>query len=131
MVNFNNDATIGTPAVDIERISILQRRYELIETFEEYKKKTYKGSIIPIFVVRARLLSLFIEIQATLKRRLKAEDYKKIRDVSLSSESSEEEIYLVMEKINEELDIMRLIRIDTQKVYDSTNVEAENKEKGY
>jgi hypothetical protein len=131
MVNFNNDATIGTPAIDIQRVSILQRRYELIETFEDYKKKAYRNDAVPIHTVRARLLSLFIEIQATLKRRMKEPVYTKLRNIVKNSNSTEDEIYSVIEQINEELDIMRLIRIDTQKVYDSTNVEEENKEKGY
>ncbi len=131
MVDFNNDSTIGTPAVDIERISILQRRYHLIEAYEEYKIKKYFGSQIPIHVVRARMLSLFIEIQATLKRRLKKNEYDELRKKVISEKTTDDEVYELIETINEELDEMRLTRVDTQKVYDSTDVEAENEVKGY
>ena len=36
MVDFNNDITVGIPAADIERVSILQRRYDFIEAFEVF-----------------------------------------------------------------------------------------------
>jgi len=39
MVDFNSDVMVGMPAIDIERVSILQRRYEFIDAFEFYKKK--------------------------------------------------------------------------------------------
>lgn len=125
MVDFNNDATIGTPAIDVERISILQRRYDVIEALEDYKKKRMMGSEAPISFVRARLFSLFIEIQSCLKRRLKEEDYNQLLDTCLY-DKDEEELIAAIFRINEELDAMRLIRIDTQKVYDATNVEEES-----
>lgn len=130
MVDFNNEATIGTPALDVERISILQRRYDLIEAYEDYKKKVFNNIGVSIAVVRARLLSLFIEIQATLKRRLDKEDYNKIKDCCFNSKN-EEELKEIIFRINEELDKIRLTRVDTQKVYDSTIVETEDKEKGF
>lgn len=130
MVDFNNDATVGTPAVDVERISILQRRYDLIEAIEYYRKKRLDGAAFPISVVRSRLFSLFLEVQACLKRRLKPEDYNNL--FSICYDSKEElELLDAVYKINEVLDELRLTRIDTQKVYDSTDTEAENKIKGF
>lgn len=130
MVDFNNEKTIGTPAVDVERISILQRRYDLFEAFEDYKKKNFQGAGYSLAIVRARLISFFLEIQAILKRRLSEENYNRIKTVCFDCKEEEkiiETIYL----INDELDIMRLTRIDVQKVYDSSDVEEENKAKGY
>lgn len=130
MVDFNNETTIGTPAIDVERISILQRRYDVIEALEDYKKKRFMGSGSPISYVRARLFSLFVEIQAYLKRTISKVDYDKLLDTCLTCKD-EEGLIEALFIINERLDAMRLIRIDTQKVYDATSVEGEDKIKGF
>lgn len=134
MVDFNNEATIGTAAVDVERISILQRRYDLIEALEDYRKKRIAGAGVGLNIVRARLFSLFLEIQAYLKRKLTKEnrlkEYETLRDSCLT-ETKEEEILRLIYRINEELDVLRLTRIDTRQVYDETDTEAENEIKGF
>lgn len=138
MVDFNNETTIGTPATEVEKISILQRRYDLIEAYEAYKKGRLGMVEANLSITRARLISLFLELQASLKRRLfkKAEgqtknEYEKLKDSIFADKLNEEQLLKVIFRINEELDEMRLIRVDNQKVYDSTDVEEENKEKGY
>lgn len=130
MVNFDNEATIGTPAVDIERVIILEKRNNLFEALEDYQNKKFSGVQADLNFVRSRLRILFFEIQATLKRRLGKKEYPIFRDGILKAES-EGEILKYIYAINEILDEMRLTRIDTKKVYDSLNIEAENKEKGY
>lgn len=130
MVDFNNDTTIGTPASDVEKISILQRRYDFIEAWEDYKKKKYRGIASPTDVIKVRLMSLFLEIQAMLKRRQKAEDYKDLYDKCMGGKD-DKAILEAFITINEFIDVLRLTRIDTQKIYDSLDVEAENMEKGY
>lgn len=130
MVDFNNEATVGTPAVDVERISILQRRYDLIEAIEHYRKMRLNGAAMGISVVSCRLFSLFLELQACLARHLTPKEYDKLLDVCLNS-SKEEEILTAVYKINSVLDQIKLTRIDTQRVYDSTDTEAENKIKGF
>ena len=144
MVNFNNDATVGIPATDIEKISILQRRYDLIEAIEAYYKNKFKGIAGETSIISARLMSLFYEIQAMLKRRhtpkakkkgaaTKADDtFEKIKKVCTSTTTIKiEDVVNVLELINDELDVVRLTRIDTQKVYDETDIEEELKEQGY
>ena len=129
-MDFNNETTVGIPAADVERISILQRRYDLIEALEDYKKKRLRGSGVDLSIVRARLFSLFIEIQALLKRRLNEKDYNHILYSCLNS-TKEEDLVLVIFLLNEQLDEIKLTRIDTSRVYDSKDVEEENKEKGF
>lgn len=131
MVNWDNDTTVGTPAVDIERVTILQRRFELIEAYEDYSKKTTIGVNVSLNILQSRLRSLFIELSAMLERRLQKEKFKTLKEVCFKKDISETEVLTSIYIINKELDIMRLTRIDTQKVYDSTKVEAENKMKGY
>ena len=131
MVDFNSEATVGTPASDVERISILQRRYDLIEAFEDYKKRRSLGTDHPLSIVRVRLMSLFIELQALLKRRLSTKDYNDLKDRCFDIKSTEENIIKSIFELNEQLDAIRLTMIDTQVVYNKRKVEEENKIKGY
>lgn len=139
MVDFDNEKTVGTPALDVEKISILQRRYDLIEAYELYKKANFSHAAGHLSLVRARLVSLFMELQACLKRRMASgkateeskEAFNRIVRACFDKEVKEEEIREVFFIINEELDNIRLTRVDTQKSYDSSKVEEENKMKGY
>jgi len=131
MVDFNNESTIGTPAADVEKISILQRRYDLIEAYENYKKMRLQGAGSSLSITRARLISLFMEIQASLQRRLKKEDYEKLKGLVFAEKMEEEDFMQSFFLINKELDDIRLTRIDSQQVYNKFNVEEENKIKGY
>ena len=128
MVDFNNDITIGIPAADIERVSILQRRYEWIEAYEAYIKPRLqhsKGNFNDWGVVRARLMSLFLEIQATLKRRLPVEEYEAIKNVDFNIDR-ENDILKTIFRINEELDAMKLTKVDFIKKIDKTDVTKDN-----
>lgn len=130
MVDFNSGETIGRPAVDVVKISILQRRYDFIEAYEDFKKKRLAGAAAPLSIVRARLISFFLEIQACLKRRYKSDDFKEVHKDVFNSED-EDKILDLFYNFNEELDNINLTRIDTEKVYNKLRVEEENKMKGY
>lgn len=131
MVDFNNETTIGTPAVDVVRILILQRHSDLIEAYEVYLKQKYAKINISTAVVKARLFSLFLQLQPTIKRRYgeDIEAYNIIQKLFTNPEG-QEKIEEALYYINELLDDLRLTRIDTKKQYNSTSVEAENKAKG-
>lgn len=125
MVDFNNETTVTRPAADIVRVLILQRRNDVIDAFEYYRGKKAEGIAINTSLLQKRMFSLFLELQATLKRRLKDPDYKVLLEQIKSTKY--EELYPAFLTFNEELDRMKLITIDTGKVYDSTRVEAENR----
>lgn len=128
MVDFNSETTIGTPAVDVVRILILQRRADLFEAWEQYKKEEYQGIQNDISIVRARLFSLFLELQGSLIRKLKEKDYKKIVE---SMDTDDKDIILEsVLTLNEYLDKLNLTKIDTKEKYDKTRVEKEHKVKG-
>jgi len=129
MVDFNNETTVGVPAVDIERVSILQRRHDLLEAYEDYKKKRFNQCNVNISIVRVRLISLFLQIQPLLKRKMKEPDYKKMYNDVFNS--TDEPVLLdIYQSINELLDTLRLTRIDTSEVYDRTRWVKVNKAKG-
>ena len=128
MVDFNNEATIGTPSTEVVKILILQRRYDLMESLEKHNRLQNQNQDSDTSTLRARLFTLFMEIQAGLKRRLPTKEYTELLDWMNSEE--ETDIMQAVYKINEELDKINLTKIDTKKVYDSTRVEKENRMKG-
>lgn len=131
MVDFNNDATIGTPAVDVERISILQRRYDLIEAIEHYYKNKFNNVTSPLSLVRSRLISLYLELESTIKRQCSDEDIKLIKEACFEKKSSEENILEATTLINLLLDRLRLTRIDLKKDFDRKKIEDSNKHHEY
>lgn len=140
MVDFNNEATIGTPAVDVQRITVLQRRYDLFEVLEDHKKKTLSGVSFPFSYVQARLMTLFLELQGMLKRRWKdkgKEELKQAYDdlynvcMGKKDSASEEDYIKAILKLNEFLDELNLTKLDTRQQYDSGDMEKENDVKGY
>ena len=128
IVDFDNEATIGTPDVDIVRVLILQRRADVFEALEQYNKDNYANIQTDISVIKARLYSLFLELQGGLKRRLKAKDYNDLVKQLDSKEPTD--VLKVILMLNEYLDSLNLTKIDTKKKYDKTRVEKEHKVKG-
>ena len=129
MVDFNNDVTIGTPAVDVVRILILQRRSDLIEALEKFNKMEYQNAGPDISVVRARLVSLFIELQAGLRRRLKEKDFNSLEKAMGVGDKNN--ILYCINFLNGYLDEIRLIRLDNKPNVDKTKWEEVNKAYGY
>lgn len=135
MVDFNADATVSASAIDILRILILQRRNDVIDSLEAFNRIGSHSTQPDTSVIKARLLSMFMEIQAMLKRKLteinKITGKTKYED--LREKVSSDNYDLLLESfiiMNEFLDENRLTRIDTKQVYDSTRVNSEDQEKG-
>lgn len=128
MVDFHNESTVGTPALDVVKILILQRRYDVFEALEIYNKDKLAGQEVSNTLLKSRLFTWFLEIQASLKRRLKQKEYdelyKKIQ--SDNDEDVLEAIYIM----NGELDNINLTKIDQRKQFDTTNMIKENRMKG-
>ena len=130
MVDFNNETTVGTPAAEIVRVLILQRRNDAIESVEAYLRAIGKRQAGELYEVRARLHSLFLELQAGLKRRVEPGDYDTLRTIIVSPESELKDLVEAFEFMNEWLDNLRIIRVDIKKEYDSSKVTDEDQEKG-
>lgn len=117
-------ATEGRPAWDIVRVLILQRWNDLIEAIEVYQKAELEGRAGELYIVRARLASLFYVIQPMLKKRWPEKDYDAFMEKLKIG--SPENIINCFYLLNEELYKVKLTQIDTVKVYDMSSVEAEN-----
>lgn len=129
MVDFNANNTVSTPALDVVKILWLQARNNLFEAYEYYRKHSETGTDVGLGVVHARLITWFLEIQASLIRRLPAGEYNKIKDEVFGS-PGEPRILELVYLFNQEMDKLNLIKIDTRRTYDSSRVEVENREKG-
>ena len=130
MVDFNNETTTTIPALNVERILVLEKREYFINAVESHDVVAFKGASFPINVMRARLKSLFLQLQAFIKRRLGDKDYLILRDKVFNTKDYDE-LLLIFESISELLDSIKLTTIDTRKAYDSTDVEEENTIKGF
>lgn len=129
MVDFNSDTTVSTPAADIQRIVVLERRYNVMEVIESYVKIKDSGADTgpELALIRSRLLSFYLELRDLCKRQLSPEDFDTLKTQCTSSKYKDLlDGYMTL---NSMLDSIKLTRLDTKKKYDSTNVEEENKEK--
>ena len=130
MVDFNDSATIATPAHDIVRVLILQARANFMDAWEYHNKLRGQGSSGNIDLVRARLRTLFYELQPGLKRKNEGEGYdslyKQIKEKM--DENTIEELFI---KFNMYLDEIKLTRIDVRPNSDRTRWEEDNKAHDY
>jgi hypothetical protein len=127
MVNFNNETTVTQAPADLVKITRLEKRYNLFEALEAYYKDDLQGQDTDreLVVVAVRALNLMWELQGELKRKKK--DLILIRDNLLSQNKIK--IIQEIEDLNLFCDEIGLTRIDVKKIYDTTRVENENREK--
>lgn len=135
MVDFNNEATIGTPAQDIVRVLVLQARANVFESWELYTKQKLRGMETDKSIVIARLCTWFLEHQAYLKRVTGKKDIHKYEGLINTllyngSELPDKKIIEIMLYLNEELDKLRITKLDTKQYYDRSLWENENRAHG-
>jgi len=129
MVDFNNENTVGMPAVDIERVSLLQRRYDFIEAYEHYKKQKIGGVNAQLNVMQARLISFFLQMHGMLQRRKKENSFAELQKKFFAADN-ENEILRLFYLLSKELDGINLTKIVSKKDYDRSIAEEENREAG-
>jgi len=134
MVDFNSEGAFTANKSHILELIILGRRDELINTYQLWKENSFannsKAESLKL-KVRSVLISLFLELDRALFRRLASADYELMKhDLLTEPVLSDDMLANYFFKINTELDSLNLIRIDTKKKYDTREIEAENQEKG-
>jgi hypothetical protein len=128
MVDYNNETTITRPAIDVERISVLQRRDNFISIYEQYMAYKYQKADVGFKPrVIASLFSLFLQLQGYLKRAMKEKDYKDLVTKLTKGSISDDEILNTFESFSIKLDDMRLTKLDIHKSIDRTRVVEANK----
>jgi hypothetical protein len=120
MVDFTNERTVSLPLVDINKIQILERRKYVIDALEAYFTYRAVGGNGSNHVFKARLTSLFWEIQGVLKRKYcennNEETYKQIMNNVLNPRTNMEILIQVWAEINIFLDLLDLTKVDTKVV---------------
>lgn len=129
MVDFNAEATVGTPAWDILRVLVLQRRDHFIEALEAYRRARGKGMVATDYEMQARLCSLFQELRAHLLNSLKEEEFQELEQ-QIDEPKDYGDTIKAWRIINNWLYSKELTKWDTRKRYDYTKVENENYETG-
>ncbi len=125
MVDFNNtEKLVGTPPGEVLKILILQRREFVIDTLEQYYSSDIRGASGRDNMVFASLRSLFLELQAALKRDLSDDEYFNLRLKVFSRNIADAE--QAFDFLNTWLDNKRITRVDTKRHIDSDNIEEEN-----
>ena len=135
MVDFNNQSTIATPAVNVERISILEARVNTFLALEEYNTKKFNGVNMSISIVRSRLITWFLFHQPYLKRAFKDDDQivfynKMLKDLFDEELLDDTTILRYVTFLNEICDSLRITRLDNFKQIDTLDIEAENEAEG-
>ena len=129
MVDFNNEATIAAPAVDIKRILILERNNYVQDAIEAYKQQQYAGVNTEDHVVRARVYTLFLEVRAGIARHFKTdEDFNQLKDYVNSTDINE--VLQAYEIINNWPDHIGLTKIDIKQKLGG-NMAERNKAQGW
>lgn len=132
MVDFNNEATIGTPAVNVVKILLLQARANTIEALESYNIKIMQGVNADQSYIKSRLGTWFLELQAYLNRSMKPKDYEdfynKVKGLCFfnTKDLSDLEVLYVILELNKIMDKLRITRIDLKANYDKSNIEEDN-----
>jgi len=127
MVDFNNDTTVTTPALDVVKILILQRRNDVIEAFEHFNKSIDFEEDLSL--VRSRLYSLYLECKGMLENNFDSETLIKLKS-SVHKPQNFEEIEEGFNIINMFLYKIKLTKIDNAVMFDPRDMEAENKAHG-
>ena len=128
MVNFENEATVTVAPADLVKVLILQKWDNFNLSLEHYIEHMYANRLtsVDLPILRSRLLSLFNCVQATLKRRLKEEKYEQIQKNIHTG--TFEQLIEASQQMNEELDSMGLLKIDTKQVLGGDLIERNKKQ---
>jgi hypothetical protein len=129
MVDFNSENVAGVNPKNLLLIIILQRSEYLADMWEDYFKLSPEDdNTHKLYIVRARLMTLYLRIRPGLLETMKPGDIKEFERLIASIKESE---LLEASKIVEDyLYKIGLTKIATRRIYDTTNAELENIEKG-
>lgn len=130
MVNFNDSQTVSTPALNINKVLIIQRRAELIDALEQWRISYYSDISNQKFksILRGKIYSLFIEIKSMLKRKYEKKAFEQLETEIKSDDIND--IYMAIDKLNDFLDELDLTKIDTRRNINTGRIEKMNQYKG-
>ena len=122
MVDFNDVKMVGTPAIDVVRILLLEKR-ENVARYIEYMDSQNSITSIMMRTLRARLRLLFSEMAPMLVRRKVYDENKKLLE---DDNVSYTELCRLFNTLNFVLDEIQLTRLDVRTVIDTRRVKNSN-----
>jgi hypothetical protein len=135
MVDFNklqirsgDDITVGTPANDLIKTLIIEAKTNALIAFEDSISKSGQGSYPPVHTIQSRLFSYYATIREPVRERLNEEDFQQLEE-DLNSEDFNI-LKQTFYRLNQFVYELKITDIFTKKVYDTSDVESENTEKG-
>ena len=128
MVDFDSEATIATPAIDVKRILVLQARQFVIDSLEAYHKSKQGGIETDHNIICSRAYSLFLEIRSGIRRHLKPDDFKHL--VTILKKNTPEDVEEAFDIMDTWLDTIGLTRIDVKQKLGG-NLAERNKAQGW
>jgi len=142
MVDWQSPQTVSIPSLNIQKIMILQRRAELIDTKRQYDKLKYNGTENQNVLadLKATLNALIWEIDAMLTRKYEKEwrtpehtkEFKDFNETMNKLLLSQDDVDFdkCMKFINRFLDIIQITPVDVRRKVDTADIEAMNQYKG-
>lgn len=124
MVNFDNEVTVGTPAIDIVRVLVLQAQSYCHDAWEDYRKKQDQGIEIGLSVVKSRLFTYWMKVQQVLSRKKEPEKFVELK--KMLNSDNETELLALTEELDNLLDELRITRLDIRVHYNRQSIETEN-----
>jgi hypothetical protein len=118
---------MGTTPVQLLKIMLVEHNNNLIMAYEQYYKLEGSGCLAQTNIIRARTIVLFKFIESHLRKNLKPNLFTQLKDKCFSAKI--EKLENAFSYIQSWLYKKNMVRIDTIKQYDLTNMEEENSEK--
>jgi hypothetical protein len=132
MENSKKEVTVSQPADILEKITILQDRYNVIEALEDYNKKLMDNCEISQSILKARLGTWYLRHQGYIHRvnkdKEEIEKYKEIEALIFFNNKTltNQEVLMVIMWLNNICDHLRITLVDTKKHFDKTDIELDN-----
>lgn len=132
MVDFESNSTIMRNKKEIEEITILQRRYNVINALKDYKVRVFKDRNPELSIpdLRSELIALYYEVDSIIEKDLKKDKtYLDNTEVlNKIEEGTEQELIKVWEYLNKLLYRQHLTQVDSNKQINWEDPEEVNEE---
>lgn len=133
-MDINNLVNSTTPPEFILKLLIIQKREDFHSALDSYLKQKALGQVGDLSKVRARIMSLFFQLRASLKNYYleakKEKDFEAMEKLVLTSKDFEA-IYNIGCIIEDFLYMKKVIKFDNEKQFKPEDLEARNAYYGY
>lgn len=141
MVDWQSPQTVSIPSLNIQKIMILQRRAELIDTRIQYDKLKYNGTENQnvLAELKAKLNGLIWEIDSMLERKYenewKTDENKKEwqdflgKKKKLIESQDDKDFDECLKFINKFLDVIQITPVDIRRKIEPADIEGMNQYK--